>query len=75
MHQYHHQISSTIVPETHVKIHQHKNAGEYIGFIDLGFMTYKFRKSCLAKISHDPCKMFCFINHLKIDDRYVYVRE
>ena len=40
-------ISSTIVPETHVKIHQHKNVGEYIGFIDLGSMTYKFRKKKL----------------------------
>ncbi|MFS7947173.1 hypothetical protein Hanom_Chr06g00544991 [Helianthus anomalus] len=48
MHQYHHQISSTIVPETHVKIHQHKNAGEYIGFVKNRIHDLGLRK-CLTK--------------------------
>ena len=47
----------------------------YIGFIDLGFMTYKFKEKGLTKVSHDPCKMFCFINRWKIDNRYVSLKR
>ena len=59
MHQYHHQTSSTIVPETHVKVRQHKNAGEYIGFMKNRIHDLGLRK-CLTKTCHESSLSVCF---------------